>query len=156
MHISVRSLNFQLHYGVLFVKWILSNCLYHKYKLFRNITYRNKKHIILQLYIIHSMLSHWRRYINITAIYKLCDMLSKTICLIKNISGVFFAKFMPATDICPWNSCYSLFYLKQGNISSWFSRNSEADASELLENWKEMFPRYYMHSDVFLSRGITH
>ena len=26
---------------------------------------------------------------------------------------------------------------------------SEADASVLLENLKEMFPRYYMHSNVF-------
>ena len=29
-----------------------------------------------------------------------------------------------------------------GNISSKFSSNSEADASELLENLEEMFPRY--------------
>ena len=30
----------------------------------------------------------------------------------------------------------------QGSISSRFSRNSEASASELLENLEEMFPRY--------------
>ena len=34
------------------------------------------------------------------------------------------------------------------HISSRFSGNSEAFASELLENLEEMFPRYYMDSDV--------
>ena len=37
------------------------------------------------------------------------------------------------------------YYQYQGNISSRFSTNSEASASENLE---EMFPRYYMHSNV--------
>ena len=31
------------------------------------------------------------------------------------------------------------------NISSIFSSNSEAEASELLENIEETFPRFYMH-----------
>ena len=31
------------------------------------------------------------------------------------------------------------------NISSRFSSNSEADASELLENLEEMFPWYYIY-----------
>ena len=35
------------------------------------------------------------------------------------------------------------------NISSIFSRNSEASASEFLENLEEMFPRYFMHNDIF-------
>ena len=35
------------------------------------------------------------------------------------------------------------------NISSGFSSNSEAFASELLENPEEVFPRYYIHSDQF-------
>ena len=30
-----------------------------------------------------------------------------------------------------------------------FSSNSEANASELLENPEEMFPRYYLHHDIF-------
>ena len=34
------------------------------------------------------------------------------------------------------------------NISSRFSRNSEANASEFLENLEEKFHRYYMHSDI--------
>ena len=36
----------------------------------------------------------------------------------------------------------------RGNISSIFSRNSEAFASEILENIEEMFPRYYIHSGM--------
>ena len=35
-----------------------------------------------------------------------------------------------------------------GDISSIFSRNSEVNASEYLENIEEMFPHYYMHSDI--------
>ena len=31
---------------------------------------------------------------------------------------------------------------------STFSSNTEAKASELLENFEEMFPCYYMHSDI--------
>ena len=31
-----------------------------------------------------------------------------------------------------------------------FSTNSEAAASELVENLEEMFPRYYMDSDVII------
>ena len=34
------------------------------------------------------------------------------------------------------------------NISSRVSRNSEAFASKFLETLEEMFPLYYMHSDV--------
>ena len=34
-----------------------------------------------------------------------------------------------------------------------FSNNSEAFASELLENLKEMFLLYYMHGDIYL---VTH
>ena len=30
-----------------------------------------------------------------------------------------------------------------------FFNNSEATASELLENFEEVIPRYYMHSDLF-------
>ena len=33
-------------------------------------------------------------------------------------------------------------------MSSKFSSNSEANASELLDNLKEILPRYYMHGDV--------
>ena len=39
-------------------------------------------------------------------------------------------------------------YRQQENNSSRFSSNSEADASELLENPEEMFPWYYMHSNI--------
>ena len=47
-----------------------------------------------------------------------------------------------------WQIIYShLFmthlYLQQRNISSIYSVDSEADASELLENFEEMFPLYY-------------
>ena len=38
--------------------------------------------------------------------------------------------------------------MQRGNISSRFSSNSEASASEFLEDLKEMFLRYYMHNDV--------
>ena len=34
-------------------------------------------------------------------------------------------------------------------ISSRFSRNSEANASEIREYLEEMFPRYYKHIDIF-------
>ena len=47
------------------------------------------------------------------------------------------------------------------DISSRFSSNSEADASELPENLEEMFPRYYMvqifksHTDMFaVAKGL--
>ena len=36
----------------------------------------------------------------------------------------------------------------QGDISSTFSSDSEAFASELLENIEEMFPWYYMYNDI--------
>ena len=42
------------------------------------------------------------------------------------------------TVICPISTLYSQY---RGNISSRFSRNSVAFASELLENSGEMFPR---------------
>ena len=34
------------------------------------------------------------------------------------------------------------------NLSSKFSSNSEADVAELLDDLVEMFPGYYMHSDM--------
>ena len=34
-------------------------------------------------------------------------------------------------------------------MSSRFRSNSEADASELLGNLEEIFPRYYVHGNVF-------
>ena len=37
---------------------------------------------------------------------------------------------------------------QRGNISSKFSSNSEAFASELLQNIKEMFFRYVINNDV--------
>ena len=40
----------------------------------------------------------------------------------------------------------SMWY--RGNISSRFSCNSEADASELQENLEDMLPWYYMHSNM--------
>ena len=42
-----------------------------------------------------------------------------------------------------------VYYKHWRNISSRFSSSSEAIASELLENIEEMFPRYYMKSDMF-------
>ena len=45
--------------------------------------------------------------------------------------------------------CLINYYRKQRNKSSSFSINSEADASELPENWENMFSRYYLHSDIF-------
>ena len=39
-------------------------------------------------------------------------------------------------------------------ISSRFSSNSEADASELSENFEGMIPRYYMEDDII--SGLTH
>ena len=44
-------------------------------------------------------------------------------------------------------SMFTSYYQYGGNISSIFSSNSEAKASELLENIEEMLPLYYMHSD---------
>ena len=38
----------------------------------------------------------------------------------------------------------------RGNLYTRVSSNSEAFASELLDNLEEMFLRYYMHSDVVL------
>ena len=40
------------------------------------------------------------------------------------------------------------FYQYRGNISLIVSTSSEAKASALIENIKEMFPGYYMHSDI--------
>ena len=37
---------------------------------------------------------------------------------------------------------YIIVYVVPSNISARFSSSSEADASELLENLEEMFPRY--------------
>ena len=45
-------------------------------------------------------------------------------------------------------SCILSFVPVSRNIYLRFSRNSEAFALEFLEKHKEMFPRYYMHSDV--------
>ena len=45
---------------------------------------------------------------------------------------------------------YPHYYQYQGNISSIFSSNSEANASEFIENCGEMFPQYYTHSDVLI------
>ena len=47
-----------------------------------------------------------------------------------------------------------------GKLFSRFSIRCKADASELLENIEEMFPRYYMHSNkdnysVFTSKDIN-
>ena len=39
-------------------------------------------------------------------------------------------------------------------ISSRFSSNSEAKASELLENHEEMFPRYYIFNCTTVSRVV--
>ena len=46
----------------------------------------------------------------------------------------------------------------RGNISSIFSSNSEAFASELLENIEEISPGYYIDSNVInmLQSSITH
>ena len=41
-------------------------------------------------------------------------------------------------------------------ISSIFSINSEANASELLKNIEEMFPVYYIHSDMFSMYLLLH
>ena len=43
--------------------------------------------------------------------------------------------------ICSWSSIST-------NISSRFSRNSEANVSEFLENMEWQFPKCYIHSDV--------
>ena len=48
-----------------------------------------------------------------------------------------------------YNDAASLSLIFQKNMfSSTFSSNSEVSASELLENLEEMFPQYYMGSDV--------
>ena len=39
----------------------------------------------------------------------------------------------------------------QKNISSAFSRNSKSNVLEFPENLEEIFPRYYMHSDVYVT-----
>ena len=44
----------------------------------------------------------------------------------------------------------------RGNISSRFSINSEAFASELIENIEEMFPRSYIHSSSAMLLIIWH
>ena len=44
----------------------------------------------------------------------------------------------------------SRFFTVMTHISSRCSSNSEAYASELLENTEEMFSLYYMHSDTFI------
>ena len=41
-------------------------------------------------------------------------------------------------------------------ISSIFSINSEANASELLKNLEEMFPVYYIHSYMFSMYLLLH
>ena len=43
-----------------------------------------------------------------------------------------------------------IFLSTISNISSRFSINSEAFASELLENIEEIFPHYHMYSDMFI------
>ena len=43
-------------------------------------------------------------------------------------------------------SCTQSFIQVQGNISSRFPNNSEANTSELLGNLEEMVPWYYMHT----------
>ena len=48
--------------------------------------------------------------------------------------------------MCAAYTIYHNLYVK--NISPRFSKNSEADASEFLENLKDMYPGYYMPSDV--------
>ena len=42
------------------------------------------------------------------------------------------------------NSKHNGSHTSEGNISSIFSNNSGADASELFENIEEVFSRYYM------------
>ena len=43
---------------------------------------------------------------------------------------------------------YMKYYSLLTDNSSIFSSKSEASASDLLENIEEMFPRYYLYSDV--------
>ena len=54
----------------------------------------------------------------------------------ENVHKIIFSRFLTTVGI------------ERENISSGFSSNSEASASELLENPEEMFHRYYMDSDV--------
>ena len=58
---------------------------------------------------------------------------------IKCVRGESYDKF----DICLW---YVPYYQKRGNKSSIFSGNSEANASELLENIEETFLRVIIFS----------
>ena len=48
----------------------------------------------------------------------------------------------------PYRHLFTIHTQLRENISSKFSRNSEADASEFLENLEEMFLRYYMNGDI--------
>ena len=48
------------------------------------------------------------------------------------------------TIMCSW---FTLYYMS--NKTSRFSSNSEANASELLENLEEMYPRYHIHCYVY-------
>ena len=56
---------------------------------------------------------------------------------------------------CETGNCHRMFcdphsyYRKRGNISSGFSNNFEAFASELLENHEYMFPFYCKHNNMF-------
>ena len=50
------------------------------------------------------------------------------------------------TNFCSSLNCLRLLISRK--ISTRFSSDSEADASELLENLVEMFSRYYMNSNV--------
>ena len=45
--------------------------------------------------------------------------------------------------------------LLANDIYSWFSRSSEAKASELRENLEEMFPRH-MHVEIFNSTTVRY
>ena len=54
--------------------------------------------------------------------------------------------FWEIQSVCSWTVYYSH---QQGNISSRFSKNSKADASEFIENLKKMFPRYWPYIDAY-------
>ena len=41
-----------------------------------------------------------------------------------------------------------MYYHCPGNMSSISCRHSEAKASECLQDIEDMFPQYYMHSDI--------
>ena len=56
------------------------------------------------------------------------------------------------TGFCWHLTCNPFFVILTStisNISSIFSLNSEAFASELRENLEDLFPRFYMKSDIF-------